>query len=82
MARLIEHRDAYDIAFGNDPDYDRHGIVTREAGLLNPNSYLAVAINYLFTTRQNWRADAAVGKTVVSSAMSGSYAAKQKWPSR
>jgi len=69
MARLIEHRQSYDIAFGNDPDYDRHGIVTRSAGLLNPNNYLAVAINYLFTTRPNWRADAAVGKTVVSSAM-------------
>ncbi|MYL83180.1 alpha-D-glucose phosphate-specific phosphoglucomutase [Desulfovibrio aerotolerans] len=69
MARLIEHRDAYDIAFGNDPDYDRHGIVTRSAGLLNPNNYLAVAINYLFATRSKWRADAAVGKTVVSSAM-------------
>ena len=69
MARLIEHRDAYDIAFGNDPDYDRHGIVTRSAGLLNPNNYLAVAIDYLFATRKNWRADAAVGKTVVSSAM-------------
>jgi phosphoglucomutase len=69
MARLIEHRDAYDIAFGNDPDYDRHGIVTRSAGLLNPNNYLAVAISYLFTSRTGWRADAAVGKTVVSSAM-------------
>ncbi|WP_043630867.1 phosphoglucomutase (alpha-D-glucose-1,6-bisphosphate-dependent) [Desulfovibrio sp. TomC] len=69
MARLIEHRDAYDIAFGNDPDYDRHGIVTRSAGLLNPNNYLAVAINYLFATRKRWRTDAAVGKTVVSSAM-------------
>jgi phosphoglucomutase len=69
MAALIEHRASYDIAFGNDPDYDRHGIVTRSAGLLNPNSYLAVAIHYLFTTRQQWRADAAVGKTVVSSAM-------------
>jgi phosphoglucomutase len=69
MARLIEHRNAYDIAFGNDPDYDRHGIVTRLAGLLNPNNYLAVAIDYLFATRPHWRADAAVGKTVVSSAM-------------
>ncbi len=69
MARLIEHKASYDIAFGNDPDYDRHGIVTRGAGLLNPNSYLAVAIEYLFTTRSGWRADAAVGKTVVSSAM-------------
>jgi phosphoglucomutase len=69
MARLIEHRDRYDIAFGNDPDYDRHGIVTRTAGLLNPNHYLSVAIDYLFSTRQGWRADAAVGKTLVSSAM-------------
>jgi phosphoglucomutase len=69
MARLIEHKNAYDIAFGNDPDYDRHGIVTRSAGLLNPNSYLAVAIHYLFSTRPHWRADAAVGKTLVSSAM-------------
>jgi len=69
MARLIQHRDHYDIAFGNDPDYDRHGIVTRSAGLLNPNHYLAVAINALFSTRPGWRADAAVGKTLVSSAM-------------
>jgi phosphoglucomutase len=69
MARLIEHRDRYDIAFGNDPDYDRHGIVTRSAGLLPPNHYLAVAIQYLFTTRPGWRVDAAVGKTLVSSAM-------------
>jgi phosphoglucomutase len=69
MARLIEHRDRYDIAFGNDPDYDRHGIVTRTAGLLNPNHYLAVAIDYLFSTRQGWRPEAAVGKTLVSSAM-------------
>jgi phosphoglucomutase len=69
MARLIEHKASYDIAFGNDPDYDRHGIVTKGAGLLNPNNYLAVAVNYLFATRPGWRADAAVGKTVVSSAM-------------
>ncbi len=69
MARLIEHKASYDIAFGNDPDYDRHGIVTKGAGLLNPNNYLAVAISYLFATRTGWRADAAVGKTVVSSAM-------------
>ncbi len=69
MASLIGHRASFDIAFGNDPDYDRHGIVTRSAGLLNPNNYLAVAIHYLFTTRTRWRADAAVGKTVVSSAM-------------
>lgn len=69
MARLIEHKASYDIAFGNDPDYDRHGIVTKGAGLLNPNNYLAVAISYLFATRTGWRTDAAVGKTVVSSAM-------------
>jgi phosphoglucomutase len=69
MASLIELRDQYDIAFGNDPDYDRHGIVTRKAGLLNPNHYLAVAIQYLFSHRSAWRADAAVGKTLVSSSM-------------
>lgn len=69
MARLIAHRDRYDVAFGNDPDYDRHGIVTRTGGLLNPNHYLAVAIEYLFSTRQGWRPEAAVGKTLVSSAM-------------
>ncbi len=69
MAGLIELRDQYDIAFGNDPDYDRHGIVTRSAGLLNPNHYLAVAIQYLFTHRQDWRPDAGVGKTLVSSSM-------------
>jgi phosphoglucomutase len=69
MANLIELRDQYDIAFGNDPDYDRHGIVTRTAGLLNPNHYLAVAIQYLFSHRRGWRADASVGKTLVSSSM-------------
>ena len=69
MASLIGLKDRFDIAFGNDPDTDRHGIVTRSAGLLNPNHYLAVAINYLFQNRPNWRADAAVGKTLVSSSM-------------
>ena len=69
MASLIGLKDRYDVAFGNDPDSDRHGIVTRRAGLLNPNHYLAVAINYLFQNRPGWRADAAVGKTLVSSAM-------------
>ena len=69
MARLIGLKDAYDVAFGNDPDYDRHGIVTRSAGLMNPNHYLAVAINYLFTHRPGWGADVAVGKTLVSSGM-------------
>ncbi len=69
MAGLIGLRDRFDVAFGNDPDYDRHGIVTREAGLLNPNHYLAVAVHYLFQHRPGWRNDAAVGKTLVSSSM-------------
>ncbi len=69
MAGLIGLKDQFDIAFGNDPDYDRHGIVTRSAGLLNPNHYLAVAVWYLFQNRPDWRADAAVGKTLVSSSM-------------
>jgi phosphoglucomutase len=69
MAGLIDLKDRFDIAFGNDPDFDRHGIVTRSSGLLNPNHYLAVAVGYLFANRPGWRADAAVGKTVVSSAM-------------
>jgi len=69
MASLIGLKDRFDVAFGNDPDFDRHGIVTRGSGLLNPNHYLAVAINYLFQNRPNWRTDAAVGKTLVSSSM-------------
>jgi phosphoglucomutase len=69
MASLIGLKDRFDIAFGNDPDYDRHGIVTRSSGLLNPNHYLAVAINYLFQNRPNWSPDAAIGKTLVSSSM-------------
>ena len=69
MASLIGLKDGYDIAFGNDPDYDRHGIVTGGAGLLNPNHYLAVAINYLFQHRPAWPTSAAVGKTLVSSSM-------------
>jgi phosphoglucomutase len=69
MAGLIRLKDDFDIAFGNDPDYDRHGIVTRSAGLMNPNHYLAVAIWYLFQNRPAWQADAAVGKTLVSSSM-------------
>jgi phosphoglucomutase len=69
MASLIGLKDRFDIAFGNDPDFDRHGIVTRSSGLLNPNHYLAVAINYLFQNRPGWRADAAVGKTLVSSSI-------------
>ncbi len=69
MASLIGLKDQFDIAFGNDPDYDRHGIVTKSVGLMNPNHYLAVAIWYLFQNRPGWRADAAVGKTLVSSSM-------------
>ena len=69
MAGLIALRDRFDVAFGNDTDNDRHGVVTPSAGLLNPNHYLAVAISYLFTNRPEWRDDAAVGKTVVSSSL-------------
>jgi phosphoglucomutase len=69
MASLIGLKDTYDIAFGNDPDADRHGIVTPSAGLMNPNHYLAVAINYLFQNRPDWNPKSAVGKTLVSSAM-------------
>jgi len=69
MARLVGLKDQYRLAFGNDPDSDRHGIVTPSAGLMNPNHYLAVAIRYLLANRPNWRKDAAVGKTVVSSSM-------------
>ncbi len=69
MASLIGLKDQFDVAFGNDPDYDRHGIVTPSVGLLNPNHYLAVAIWYLYQNRPGWRADAAVGKTLVSSSM-------------
>ena len=69
MAGLIALKDRFDIAFANDTDHDRHGIVTRTAGLMNPNHYLAVAISYLFTQRTDWRPNAAVGKTVVSSSM-------------
>ncbi|MBZ6071263.1 phosphoglucomutase (alpha-D-glucose-1,6-bisphosphate-dependent) [Aeromonas schubertii] len=68
MASLIALKDKFDIALGNDPDYDRHGIVTK-AGLMNPNHYLAVAIQYLFTHRTGWPEAAAVGKTLVSSSM-------------
>lgn len=68
MASLIDLKDQYDIAFGNDTDFDRHGIVTPD-GLMNPNHYLAVAIQYLFQNRPGWSADAAVGKTLVSSGM-------------
>ena len=69
MAGLVQLKDKYDIAWGNDPDADRHGIVTRSAGLMNPNHYLAVAIRYLLTHRPLWPQTAAVGKTLVSSSI-------------
>lgn len=69
MASLIANRDKYDIATGNDADSDRHGIVTPDAGLMNPNHYLATAIDYLYSNRTGWSATAGVGKTLVSSSM-------------
>jgi phosphoglucomutase len=69
MARLVELKDKYDVAFANDPDSDRHGIVMPSLGLMNPNHYLAVAIRYLLTHRPDWPAHVAVGKTLVSSSM-------------
>lgn len=69
MSSLIKLKDQYDIAFGNDPDADRHGIVTRSSGLLNPNHYLAVAIQYLYQNRTEWNQDLEIGKTLVSSSM-------------
>jgi phosphoglucomutase len=69
MASLVKLKDKFSVAFGNDPDSDRHGIVTPSAGLLNPNHYLAVAINYLLTHRPQWSKTAAVGKTLVSSSI-------------
>jgi len=76
MANLIGLKDSYDLAFGNDADTDRHGIVTRSAGLMNPNHYLAVAIWYLFTNRPDWPWSAAIGKTLVSSSMIDRVATK------
>ncbi len=69
MAGLVELKDRFDIAFGNDPDSDRHGIVAPSTGLLNPNHYLAAAIRYLLTNRPQWPASAVVGKTLVSSCL-------------
>jgi phosphoglucomutase len=76
MARLIGMRDKFDVAFANDTDADRHGIVTRSNGLMNPNHYLAAAIAYLFEHRPQWRKDSAVGKTIVSSAIIDRVAGK------
>jgi len=76
MARLVGLKDQYSVAFANDPDSDRHGIVTRSAGLMNPNHYLAVAIRYLLTHRPRWPSGAAVGKTLVSSSMIDRVVAK------
>ncbi len=76
MASLIDKRDKFDIATGNDADSDRHGIVTPDAGLMNPNHYLAVAIQYLFTHRPGWGEKARVGKTLVSSSMIDKVAAE------
>lgn len=69
MANLIKLKDKFDIGIGNDPDFDRHGIVTRLGGLLNPNHYLAIAINYLLANRPQWTTDKKIGKTLVSSAL-------------
>jgi phosphoglucomutase len=69
MASVVARRADYDILTGNDADSDRHGIVTPDAGLMNPNHYLAVAIQYLYGNRPGWRSDAAIGKTLVSSTM-------------
>jgi phosphoglucomutase len=69
MASLIRQQERFQVAFGNDADADRHGIVTRSAGLMNPNHYLAVAINYLFRNRPGWPSQAAIGKTLVSSSL-------------
>jgi phosphoglucomutase len=76
MQRLIQMKDRFDLAFACDTDHDRHGIVTKSAGLLPPNHYLSVAIFYLFQNRPEWRKDAAVGKTVVSTQMIDRITAK------
>jgi phosphoglucomutase len=76
MTRLLGLREKFDVAFANDTDADRHGIVTRTAGLMNPNHFLAASIAYLFQHRTGWRADSAIGKTLVSSSMIDRVAAK------
>ena len=76
MTRLIGLREKFDVAFGNDTDADRHGIVTASSGLMNPNHYLAVAISYLFSHRPDWKSDCGIGKTMVSSAIIDRVAGK------
>lgn len=78
MANLIALKDRFDVAFGNDADNDRHGIVTRSAGLMNPNHYLAASISYLFSNRPGWRPEAGIGKTLVSSSLIDRVAARQQ----
>lgn len=78
MASLIALKDRFDVAFGNDADNDRHGIVTRSAGLMNPNHYLAVSIFYLFSNRPEWKSEAGIGKTLVSSSLIDRVAMKLK----
>ena len=78
MANLIALKDRFDVAFGNDTDNDRHGIVTRSAGLMNPNHYLAVSILYLFSNRSWWKPEAGIGKTLVSSGLIDRVAVKLK----
>jgi phosphoglucomutase len=78
MAGLIEMRDKFDVALANDTDADRHGIVTRSSGLMNPNHFLAASIAYLFDQRSHWGKDAAIGKTIVSSSMIDRVAGKLK----
>jgi phosphoglucomutase len=76
MANLVQMKDRFDIAFGNDPDADRHGVVTRRAGLLPPNHYLSAAVSYLFAERSGWRPFVAIGKSVVTTSMIDRVAAK------
>lgn len=76
MASLVQQRDKFSVATGNDADSDRHGIVTPDFGLMNPNAYLAVAIHYLFSHRPGWSADAGIGKTLVSSSLIDKVASK------
>jgi phosphoglucomutase len=80
MARLVALKDRFRVVFATDPDADRHGIVTPSTGLMNPNQYLAVAIDYLLTNRPDWRVRAAVGKTIVSSSLIDRVVEKRGYP--